>query len=98
MITREARPRLSQSRPRMLNSTGKPPPRVALKPRCEKSCITMRAPGIALAAWRATFIRSCCDSRRPSFLSTGRSGGSFIVTNTKPLFTSPPPKPPTKPP
>jgi len=42
----------------MLNSIGKPPPRVALKPRCEKSCITMRAPGIAVVTWRVVELRS----------------------------------------
>ena len=82
----------------MLNSTGKPPPRPALKPRCEKSCITIRAPGKALVACRVTAMSSFCESRLPVFGSTGRSAGSFMVTKRKPLLTSPPPKPPTKPP
>ena len=45
-----------------------------------------------------TSMSSFCESRLPVFGSTGRSAGSFMVTKTKPLLTSPPPKPPTKPP
>ncbi|PYQ18583.1 MAG: hypothetical protein DMF81_24505, partial [Acidobacteria bacterium] len=45
---------------------------------------------------RITSISSCWLSRCPAYESTGRSRGSFRLTNIIPVLTSPPPKPPMK--
>ena len=95
MICRAERARVSQSRPRTLNSIGKP--RVELKPIWEMSWSDPRLPGIAFTVSRTTAMNSAWLKGRCRLGSTGRSPGSFMVMKTIPVLTSPPPNPPTAP-
>ena len=58
----------------------------------------MRAPGMPRAAARTIVHELLLGEPMARFGSTGRSSGSFMVTKTIPVLTSPPPKPPTQPP
>src|SRR6266542_777628 len=76
MICRAERARRSQSRPRTLNSIGKP--RVELKPIWEMSWSDPRLPGIAFTVSRTTPMNSAWLRGRPRLGSTGRWPGSFM--------------------
>ena len=94
MISFEALARVSQSRPRIAISTGKP---AAGAEALLRGVLDARraGPGIAFARLAHDVHELLLASGRcPVCGSAGRSPGSFRVTNTMPVLTSPPPKPP----